>query len=933
MRRRGILMFGLVFLAACLPSTSRAADEATLRAWKWAEQQRGMPANRCRLSRYYLRQGDLLEKLPEAEEVLTDGDPQTGLTLPAGSEALEIHFVGAPRWVNEIRVLAEVESLRVWVMDLDGAWQPFGGRGERRPGGILLFRDTDQSIRALRLETGPSDRNPGEITIREVDGRHVSFDPDRGSSSGGDDGKRYYHYDYVNDYPARSGARDLHTCDNNVRGLKKKLPGSWNTVGHADENAVAAHARSASYGGNEDDHVDHGDLSFFCGHGYGSSPYTGMYFYDDGVVAYQCKGSWGDTDMEWFASPACQFLHLNAVDNWAEVMNGQHLICGGASDMRAGNYGKAFGKYLVSTGPSDPAKKVKVAWFLTVEKRNGGGATGVVIGEAMHYGEEYIWGEGSVYSDPTHDDTYVLWAYVVGGTSWTDTRTTAAAARVAGNDTTVVLPAPSPQGLSIAVSRGLLETSPWNETLTVPSYEVTEAYVDSFTVRSTAERFCRDFGILCGGDILPGDDDEMNLVVGAYELRFCRTTGVFEFEDSKNWLASRTTPPRLPDEDTSVQRAEEILAELGAKPEDAVFDGVDSFWQIVRNSATGETDPDSTFPLSRRVRYRRQLPAGSLGSLPVEGPGGFLAVELGEDGRLLRISRPGWHPVRAGEPVTVRPLADALSALAEHGAAVTVGGLPSGADSVRVEAAGLAYYEPASDEELARILPVYRLDVTVFGPGEVERAAQILVWADPTPPRVEIAMPQDSLVVAPGTLVCFEAFPVQGTAPFRYQWTDEHGNVLGETAAFCREIYPAETDEGEADDVRTIKVTMWDATGREDAALVKIVLATGQGEAQPSQEELRVRLTGARPNPFRPDGKILFEIPASAGPSVFVDLGVYDVSGRRVKQLVRGELTPGSYAITWNGRDDGNRTLSSGIYFYRLRVGGKVAQGKMILVK
>lgn len=75
------------------------------------------------------------------------------------------------------------------------------------------------------------------------------------------------------------------------------------------------------------------------------------------------------------------------------------------------------------------------------------------------------------------------------------------------------------------------------------------------------------------------------------------------------------------------------------------------------------------------------------------------------------------------------------------------------------------------------------------------------------------------------------------------------------------------------------------------------------------------RLLPNVPNPFRAETAVRFEI-ARAGP---VSLDVYDVAGRRVRGLASGERPAGAYSIPWNRRDEGDRLVSSGVYFLRLR--------------
>jgi hypothetical protein len=56
---------------------------------------------------------------------------------------------------------------------------------------------------------------------------------------------------------------------------------------------------------------------------------------------------------------------------------------------------------------------------------------------------------------------------------------------------------------------------------------------------------------------------------------------------------------------------------------------------------------------------------------------------------------------------------------------------------------------------------------------------------------------------------------------------------------------------------------------------------------------------------------------------------VYDILGREVKTLVNKQQKPGSYKVTFNGKN-----MPSGVYFYRLKAGDKYqASRKMLLLK
>jgi sugar lactone lactonase YvrE len=89
------------------------------------------------------------------------------------------------------------------------------------------------------------------------------------------------------------------------------------------------------------------------------------------------------------------------------------------------------------------------------------------------------------------------------------------------------------------------------------------------------------------------------------------------------------------------------------------------------------------------------------------------------------------------------------------------------------------------------------------------------------------------------------------------------------------------------------------------------------------------RLHQNMPNPFNPSTRIEFEIALRD----LVDVGVYDVAGRRIATLFRGRLDPGLHAVTWNGRGADGRGAAAGIYRCVLRTSTLRQSRSMALVK
>jgi hypothetical protein len=80
------------------------------------------------------------------------------------------------------------------------------------------------------------------------------------------------------------------------------------------------------------------------------------------------------------------------------------------------------------------------------------------------------------------------------------------------------------------------------------------------------------------------------------------------------------------------------------------------------------------------------------------------------------------------------------------------------------------------------------------------------------------------------------------------------------------------------------------------------------------------------PNPFNPATNIGFRIPEPG----FVSLKLYDVNGKEVAALVNEDLQAGEYSFQLS---IDNFQLSSGVYFYSLKAGGKIITKSMVLLK
>jgi FlgD Ig-like domain len=83
------------------------------------------------------------------------------------------------------------------------------------------------------------------------------------------------------------------------------------------------------------------------------------------------------------------------------------------------------------------------------------------------------------------------------------------------------------------------------------------------------------------------------------------------------------------------------------------------------------------------------------------------------------------------------------------------------------------------------------------------------------------------------------------------------------------------------------------------------------------------------PNPFNPRTKLSFT--TSETEHVLVE--IFDVRGKRVRELVNEVISAGTHSRQWDGMDDGGRALSSGVYLARIFAGERTDAVKMTLVR
>lgn len=83
------------------------------------------------------------------------------------------------------------------------------------------------------------------------------------------------------------------------------------------------------------------------------------------------------------------------------------------------------------------------------------------------------------------------------------------------------------------------------------------------------------------------------------------------------------------------------------------------------------------------------------------------------------------------------------------------------------------------------------------------------------------------------------------------------------------------------------------------------------------------------PNPCNPSTTISYQIPDYSNVSV----NVYDLNGQLVKELLNETQNAGEYKVSWDGTNQTNFKVASGVYIYSVRCNEHLLSKQMILLK
>ena len=89
------------------------------------------------------------------------------------------------------------------------------------------------------------------------------------------------------------------------------------------------------------------------------------------------------------------------------------------------------------------------------------------------------------------------------------------------------------------------------------------------------------------------------------------------------------------------------------------------------------------------------------------------------------------------------------------------------------------------------------------------------------------------------------------------------------------------------------------------------------------------KLDGNYPNPFNPETTFSFSLKEAGN----VRMDIFNLRGQLVRTLVDGVCNAGPHKVVWNGKDTAGRSVSTGVYLYKLQTKGYTAVKKAMLLK
>jgi hypothetical protein len=154
--------------------------------------------------------------------------------------------------------------------------------------------------------------------------------------------------------------------------------------------------------------------------------------------------------------------------------------------------------------------------------------------------------------------------------------------------------------------------------------------------------------------------------------------------------------------------------------------------------------------------------------------------------------------------------------------------------------------------------------------------------------------------------------------------------VAGDNIFTCEWVAPLiRGDWNEVNIEVSVRDEVWNEIRTDNIGSIVVICPSSDTPDQPVHLVRETRLVGNRPNPFRQNTTVSYDI-ANSGP---LSLTVHDVTGRLIRTIASGSQAAGSHTATWDGLDTRGRPVGAGVYYLKLETARIKESRTLILLR
>lgn len=128
-----------------------------------------------------------------------------------------------------------------------------------------------------------------------------------------------------------------------------------------------------------------------------------------------------------------------------------------------------------------------------------------------------------------------------------------------------------------------------------------------------------------------------------------------------------------------------------------------------------------------------------------------------------------------------------------------------------------------------------------------------------------------------------------------------------------------------------VNLYLADSTGNSRGSGTTLLTSVENDFNSTLPEDFDIKITNF-PNPFNATTLIVFTVPTNLT-NQNVSLKIFDINGNLISELINQPLSSGNYIYRWEGKNNSGQNVSSGVYFFNIRIADKTKTGKMVLMK